>query len=264
MSLVKQIHAHRAFKFGRLRPDPKARRLAFADYAKPPLPAPPDAIRYQRRGDHLERIFANNRLGDCTAAGAGHTLALWRGAAANGDRMPTVEDVIAFYSKTAGYVPGDPSTDQGGDEVTVLNAWRNDGFFSDGTGKIAAWVTIDATNWLEVRQAMWLAESLYFGVELPDEWVSEVGGNGYVWDVAGAPNPENGHCFVGIGYDESGVVVDSWGLFGTITPAAIAKYAAGGGGELYCMFSEDSVSKASKKAASGFDFKTLLADSAAL
>lgn len=264
MNAVKNVRIYRSFKFGRRRPDPKAKRLAFASYAKPALPAPPDAIHYQRRGDHLENIFANDRLGDCTAAGAGHTLSLWRGAAGNGDRMPKTADVIAFYSRTTGYVPGKPATDQGGDEVTVLNAWQRDGFFDDGSGKIAAWVTVDPANWLEVRQAMWLAESLYFGIELPEEWINETGGNGYVWDVAGPPNPENGHCFVGIGYDEGGVAIDSWGLFGTVTPAAIAKYAGGEGGELYCMFSEDSISRASQKAASGFDFETLLADSAAL
>ena len=48
---------------------------------------------------------------------------------------------------------------------------------------------------------------------------------GFVWDVAGPANPDNGHCFVGVGYTDIGVVIDSWGMLGTITWAAIAAYA---------------------------------------
>lgn len=254
-------------RFGRRRPDPTARKLAFSRYAKPELiPAPPTLEHWAiRAGDwaQIGNIYGNDTLEDCTAAGAGHALAIWRGAAKNPNvRLPTLADVIAFYSQTTGYIPGDPATDQGGDEITVLNSWKNKGFFSDGTGKISAWVTVDATNETEIKQAIWLSESLYFGVELPDAWVNPAPSKaGFVWDVAGRPDPNNGHAFVASGYNPGGVAIDTWGMIGTITWPAVAKYAsAKSNGELYCMFSEDAINAASAKAPNGFQFDALLAD----
>ncbi len=221
------------FKLGRKRPNIHARRLAFATYAKALPPPPPASLHWALASGawaHLENVYGNDQLGDCTAAGAGHTEVIWRGAAGTHDRLPSKEDVIRFYSATTGYVPGDPSTDQGGDEITVLNYWKTKGFYEDGTGKIAAWVTVDGSNETQVKQAVWLSESVYFGVELPDAWINPFPNqNGFVWDVAGAPNPNNGHCFVAIGYNSLGVIIDT-----------------------------------DAKAPNRFDFQTLLADSAAL
>ncbi len=257
------------FRFGRKRPNPHARRLAFADYAIALPPPPPTSLHWAHEAEawaELENVYGNDTLGDCTAAGAAHAEVIWRGAAKNKDRLPTTADVIKFYSETTGYVPGDPKTDQGGDEITVLNHWKNKGFFADGSGKIEAWVTADGANETQVKQAIWLGESLYFGVELPDPWVRPFPAhNGFVWDVAGPPNPDNGHAFVAIGYNSLGVIIDTWGMFGTVTWAAVKAYATTRGqGEIYCMFSQDAINRAIAKAANGFDFPTLLADSVSL
>lgn len=253
-----------AFKLGRTRPAP-GRRLSFSSYAGPSLPDPPA---YVHRGKAalpcLSNIYGNDRLGDCTAAGAAHIMGIWRGNAGNNDPAPTADQVIDFYSATCGYVRGNPGTDQGGDEVTVLNAWRDKGFFADGSGKIAAWVNVDATNAKQVRQAIWLAEAVYFGVELPSAWVSPMPQtSGFIWDVAGNPDPNNGHCFISGSYDSNvrGVIIDSWGEFGFLTMDAIAKYASGPGGELHAAFSIDCINRASQKTDSGFAWEQLLADS---
>lgn len=265
------------FRFGRKRPSPFARRLKFAHYAAPSLPSPPAVVHWGGEAGHwaaLENIFGNDTLGDCTAAGAAHAEVIWRGAARNGAAIPTAAETIAFYSGSTGYDPnaapdasGNNPTDQGGDEVTVLNYWKTKGFFGDGVhGKIAAWATVDGRNQTEIKQALWLGESLYFGVELPDPWVSPMPDrSGFVWDVAGPADPNNGHCFVGIGYNAAGVQIDTWGLFGTISWAAIRQYATTlSQGELYVMFSEDAISRATQKAPNGFDWKALLADSSEL
>ena len=141
--------------------------------------------------------------------------------------MPTEAETVAFYSATTGYDPADPSTDRGGDEVTVLNDWRDKGFFADGSGKIAGWANVDATERTLVKQAIWLFENVYFGVELPDAWIKPFPqGNGFTWDVAGDADPSNGHCFAGLGYNDNGVIINSWGIMGTVTWAAVAKYAS--------------------------------------
>jgi hypothetical protein len=255
------------FKLGRNRPDPTARRLRFVTYASPVLGPPPLRIDWQRHwsAQGLKNIYGNDELGDCTAVGAGHAIDIWRGAAGNQARLPTRADVIKFYSQTTGYVPGDPSTDQGGDEITVLNSWRHKGFFEDGTGKIAAWVTVDGSDEIQVKQAIWLGETVYFGVELPDAWIDpEPESNGFFWGVAGPPNPNNGHAFVAVGYNSAGVQIDTWGLIGTVTWAAVKFYTRGPGGQLYVMFSHDAIERANGKAPNGFDFATLLSDSASL
>ena len=256
-----------AFKLGRKRPAPY-RKLHFASYAGPSLPAPPAFVHRGKKAiASLSDIYGNDQLGDCTAAGAGHIMGIWRGNAGNGDPAPTTGQVVDFYSRTTGYNPNDPNTDQGGDEVTVLNYWRDKGFFSDGSGKIAAWVNVDATNPVEVRQAIWLAEAVYFGVELPEAWVSPMPRtSGFIWDVAGEANPQNGHCFIAGSYDANsrGPIIDTWGEFGIITWEAIAKYASSPGGELHAAFSLDCINRATQKTDSGFDFDQLLADSKAL
>lgn len=254
------------FKMGRVRPAPY-RKLHFASYMGPSLPDPPAFVhRGAKALPCLSNIYSNDQLGDCTAAGAGHGHGIWVGNAGNNDPFPTDAEVRQFYSETTGYVEGDPSTDNGGDEVSVLNYWRNTGFMIGGKRhKIAAWCNVDATNPKQVRQAIWLGEFVYFGCELPSDFVARMNQlkNGDTFDVGGPPNPNDGHCFVGGSYDKE-VIIDTWAIFLKMTDAAIAKYASSPGGELHVAFSLDSINRATQKTDSGFAFAELLADSAAL
>ena len=102
-------------------------------------------------------------------------------------------------------------------------------------------------------------------MELPAKWIEPFPADpGFTWDVAGPAVPDNGHCFVGVGYDDEGVVVDSWGMLGHITWAAIAAYATtSGSGELYAVLTPQVVAKATAKAPNGFDWAALQFDFAA-
>ena len=84
---------------------------------------------------------------------------------------------------------------------------------------------------------------------------------GFTWDVAGPPNPDNGHCVVGVGYSNKGVKICTWGMLGTLTDEAVEKYATTtGSGELYTVISQDAINKATQKAPAGFDWSQLIAD----
>lgn len=260
---VIQPGSGRPFKLGRRRPVARCPRLSLKNYLYKGVPTPPAAIDYALKGTAaLANIYGNDQLGDCTCAAAFHidgTLL------ANADQPVTfaADDAIKFYSASCGYVPGDPSSDQGGDEQTVLNYWQQNGLLPDGSHKISGWVAVDATNVDECKTALWLFENLYFGVELPDAWVNPMpGSNNFIWDVAGSADPNNGHCFSGEGYNQIGVLIDTWGMIGTVTWAAVAKYAAasGGQGELYAVLGPDAIDKANGKAPNGFDFTQLQAD----
>jgi hypothetical protein len=100
----------------------------------------------------------------------------------------------------------------------------------------------------------------YFGIELPDAWVSPFpGASGFVWDVAGDSNPDQGHCFMSFGFNENGYRIDTWGMFGLLTNAACAKYATtAGSGELYCVFSQDILNRAMQKSPGGFSWAQLV------
>jgi hypothetical protein len=111
----------------------------------------------------------------------------------------TNKQIIELYSAIGGYVPGEPSTDNGCDEVTALNYWENQGAPA-GQRRIAGWLAVNAADSTGYRTALWLFENLYFGMELPDARISPMpSASGFVWDGAGAPDPNNGHCVAGVG-----------------------------------------------------------------
>ena len=64
-----------------------------------------------------------------------------------------------------------------------------------------------------------------------------------------------------VGYDALGIRIDTWGLLGTMTWAAAAKYLTTlGQGEFHAVFSADSIASASEKAPNGFSAAQLQAD----
>ena len=105
-----------------------------------------------------------------------------------------------------------------------------------------------------------------FGIDLPDAWITPFpSASGFVWDVAGASDPNNGHCVIGLGYNAQGVIIDSWGMLGTITWAAVAKYcAANVGGELFTVITPDQLAKGQTTAPNGVAWSTLISDFDAL
>jgi len=211
----------------------------------------------------LALIYDNDYLGDCVIAGGYHSTGI---ATGNAGKLFTASDsqIIADYSAIGGYVPGDPSTDNGCDEQTALNYWTSHGF-ADGT-KLLGWLEVNAANPTEVMQAMFLFENLFFGLELPDAWISPFpSANGFVWDVAGDPDPENGHCIVGVGYNQSGIQIDTWGMIGTLTWAALAAYVTqAAGGMLYTWLSPDQLAKGQQNAPNGVAWRDLCLDFNAL
>lgn len=251
----------RPFKMGRNRPVAVAPHMKLRNYLTKGLPAPPASCDYTKPSmSALSNVYENNSLGCCVVSGMAHVIATLTGNA--GDLFTfSDQQIIALYSAIGGYVPGDPSTDQGCDEVTALNYWIKQGA-PIGSNKILGYLSVDPTDLNQVHLAQFLFENLYFGIELPDAWVNNMPqASGFTWDVAGQPDPENGHCVVGCGFTSQGVLFDTWGLIGTMTNAAVEQYAGSNdGGALYTVISQEMISKATQKAPNGFDFAALVAD----
>jgi len=252
---------HRRFKMGRTRPVARCPRFSLRNYLMKSLPVPPASCDYSSKASTaLSEMYLNNTLGDCVIAGIGHVVGVLTGGAGK-QYIYTTEQITKLYSAIGGYVPGHPNTDNGCDEQTALNYWQHNGAPA-GSNRIAGWISVNGSDPEEYRTALWLFENLYFGLELPDKWVSPMpNAPGFTWDVAGPPVPDNGHCIVGVGYSNKGVNICTWGMLGLLTDAAIAKYATKTGeGELYTVVSQDAINKAAAKAPNGFDWSQLVAD----
>jgi hypothetical protein len=254
-------HHGRELKLGRRRPIAHGPRLQLGNYLYKKLPPPPPSCDYRPKASTaLAQMYLNDQLGDCVIAGIAHLVGVF---GANAGEKPTIfsnAQIIALYSAIGGYVPGNASTDQGCDEQTALNYWHQHGAPIASSHTIAGSLSVDPTDSNEYRTALWLFENLFFGVELPDSWIKPSPGPGFVWRP-GTPDPQNGHCFVGVGYDSTGIQISTWGMTGTITDKAIQKDdLRTAGGDLYTILSQDILQKAAQKAPSGFDWTQLIAD----
>ena len=225
------------------------------------LPPAPDSFDYTVDSSAAQAdILGNDTLGDCTAAGAAHIIEAVT-SMAGAPVVLTRDQTVGFYSLSTGYNPADPTTDQGGDEVTVCTTWQQKGFDGQGAHAISGWAALtdeELADWAFVKSMAWLFP-MYFGVELATPW-TQIQGNGYVWDVGAPPNPSDGHCIAGLGGSSQGLKVNSWGFLGIITPAAIAQFCgSAAGGNLFAILTKEAINLASQKAPSAFDYPALLA-----
>jgi len=245
-------------KFGRRgNHQPKTR---LKDHLCASLPAPPASVDYSPAATQaLAEMYCNDTLGDCVIAGYYHVLGVATGNAGK-EFLATQDQIIHDYSAIGGYTPGDDSTDQGCDEDAAITYWKTNPA-ADGSS-LAGSASVDASNQTECMQALDLFETLYFGLALPDAWVTPFpASSGFVWDVAGDPNPSNGHCIMAMGYNATGVKICSWGMLGTLTWAAVAKYAVpSAGGALYALLTPDMLAAGQQKAPNGVAWADLLKD----
>jgi hypothetical protein len=148
------------FKMGRKRPIARGPRLSLKNYLTRALATPPAAVDYTKAASaELAQVLMNDQLGCCTASGAFHIDGVLLGNA--GSPLTWIdEQIVAFYSATTGYIPGDPSTDQGGNEQDVLNYWQSKGLLANGDHKIKGWLAVNGNDVEECKTAVYLFENL--------------------------------------------------------------------------------------------------------
>ena len=253
--------------FGRKKPTGPTTRPRLKDYLMADMPTPPTAAGYSAKArPQLHEIYGNDSLGDCVEACIAHAVGVF-GANAQEWWTFSTEQIVQMYSSMGGYVPGDPSTDNGTDISTALDIWKSPGVVGPGgTHQIAGSLAVNAADPIECRMAIWLFENLVLGLDLPDAWINPFPSySGFIWDVAGAPDPNNGHCVVANAYDTANICIATWAMNGAITNAAMEEYLVpSNGGELYTVLSRDVIDRATERCPAGFNFGQLQADFAAL
>lgn len=258
-----------AYKLGKGPAVRDARNLRLEDYTLK-LPKVPGTVDYISKVPSWP-MFGNDTLGDCVAAAAGHMVMNWTeyaGALAT----PTETQIVDFYSNS-GYVPGQPSTDQGWDLLPALKVWKTNGIGGGGQHKIVAYVELTTGSWGELRQAVTLFGNAYVGFQLPDYVVPEGPGAPdwteipWVYQNGAQPDPNNGHCIPIMAYApaDSGDALGQHGRF--VSWAAVmhmnAPFYENFSDEAYAVVTQDWIEK-DGLSPSGFDTAQLLADLVAL
>ena len=206
-------------------------------------------------------MFLNDQLGDCVPAAMAHMIEQWSFYATGVQAGITNQQVLGAYEVLGGYIPGDPTTDNGVVMLSALQWWKNTGFAGH---KILAYMSVDWTNLTEVFQAIQLFGNVFYGLALP---ISAQSGEG--WTV-GLGGPENGgfntavggwggHCVPVVAASPETLTCITWGQRLKMSHNFFADYAE----EAYVVLSPDWFSKLGTSP-TGLDLNQLTADLAVL
>ena len=247
---------------GRLKPIADCPHVKLKHYLHADLAAPPASTNYRTQAmAAIRRMYENDKLGCCTISAKAHLKGIVTGNADGGTPVQFSDDqIIKWYELITGYNPNIPSTDRGADMQTVLNWFVKNGY---GTGlqKPLGWAAVDLSNPTEVKQAAFLFEGVDVGGDLPDTAVTPFPSADGEWNFSGAPDPDNGHDFPVIDYDQNGVYVATWALVMHIKWADFGRIGSKvNGGEGYILLDADMIAKANGKAPSGLALADLIND----
>jgi hypothetical protein len=243
-----------SYKLGRKAVKHDTRTLRIGSYLSKKLPPPPASVDWSKHVTDWGMLL-NDQLGDCTIAGAMHTIMGW--SVNTGTSVQFADkDALAYYEKFDGYDPSDPSSDAGGVLLDVLNAWRTQGINGH---KVSAFASVAPTSITEVKQVIALFGPLYCGLSFPN---SAMGAP--QWQLTRDTSIAGGHCVVMIGYTSTGPVFISWGALYQATWAFFSHYFAPAcDGEIYAAISPDWFAQSGISPA-GLNLQQLQADLSAI
>lgn len=246
-------------KLGKLDPIYKKGALHFGNYVKGSLPTPPRKSIWSAAVKGDWGMLGNDEAGDCTIVGRLHQIKCW--LANNGIVYnPTTELALKIYSAITGYNPNDPSTDQGANEINVLDYFKTN--IIDGH-KILGYVSIELGNLNEVLHAMSVFGGLYTGAALPETAETQFD-NGQGWTLVskrgpGKPGSLGGHAMYYPDYD-----MDNPFMFGGVTWNKLQPITLGFFhyyiDELYAVVSEDWINSQTKLCPVNLDLDGLIKD----
>jgi hypothetical protein len=141
-------------------------------------------------------MYGNDQLGDCTIAAAGHMFGAWSTYAIRTEAVFADDEIITAYSAVGGYVPGDPSTDQGCVMSDVLAYLKHTGL-TDTSGKvhkIAAYAAFgNPADENLLGQVLDVFGSVYVGFDVQNHMMNQFEA-GQVWTWQPGDEVVGGHC----------------------------------------------------------------------
>lgn len=165
----------------------------------------------------IKLIYGNDVQGDCVIASLLHMIGGWTGNESGTPALSTQSEALKNYKTICG--PGD----QGCIITDVLDYAKTKGLLVGGTPhKIDDYCAVDTTDMAQIQAVIELfGPAVKLGINLPNEWYQSVNGDGFVWNNTNSASV-GGHDVPIIDVNVQGVVIATWGYYGTITWAGLA------------------------------------------
>jgi hypothetical protein len=205
-----------AGKLGRIPNQPEF--LARLPYGGPHLdaiiaanPAIPDADWGREVADDAWGDLGNMDRGDCTIAGAGHLITVWKALNPPASAFMSTPEALTNYTKVCpGFDPATGANDNGAVMTDVLSIWMTDGLACGGAiERISGYWKIDQKNHQHVATAVWAFGGVYVGGVLTTDDMTNFNEN-YAWVKPGGTQ-EGGHCWDIIAANAQGLRGVTWG-----------------------------------------------------
>lgn len=250
-------------KLGKKPHTPDGRDLMLAAYIdKAVLPTPPETFTSAEVVQDGEwGMLLNDQLGDCVPAGISHAqLVLGR----LGEHHPEFGEhsVLAAYEEWGGYVPGDPSTDEGTDMRVAAKQWQRKGILDNHSQyhRSGAYLWLEPGNLEELFLASFIFKNGIIGYQLPRSAMEEFDAaeaerRRPIWDYDASSPIEGGHCVPGFGRVAELFDSVSWGSRVGVSGAFIENYMDSG----FTVVSS-SMLGADGETPEGLDHEKLIAD----
>lgn len=242
-------------KFGKHKPRYDPRTPFLHDHIRGPqlsYPAKQDWIDAGKVG--YWGMMLNDTLGCCVIAAKGHLVIEYTTLVGSHQTVVLPDaTILQGYEAVGGYVPGDPSTDQGCDMLTAAQYYRSTGF---GGHRISAYASVAPTNFQMVYASINLFGACDIGFNVPQSAMDQFNA-GKPWDVVvNDGGILGGHDVPIMSYDSVGKMFKciTWGQVQLMTEAFFTKYVD----EAFCYLSPDWISNG--EAPNKFNLAELTAD----
>lgn len=137
-------------------------------------------------------MYLNDSIGDCTFAAAGHAIQAMTAYASSEVTLPS-SAILSGYEAVGGYVPGDPSTDNGANMQDVCRYWQQTGI---GGHKISAFAEVkNCKDVYVLKQVLDLFGTVYVGINCPQSALDQFNA-GEVWSYVPGSPIAGGHAIV--------------------------------------------------------------------
>lgn len=137
-------------------------------------------------------MYLNDQLGDCTEAAKAHAIQALS-YFGSGEITVTNNKVLHWYERDGGYVPGDPSTDNGCVIQDVLQNWYDDDQSTCALDNFAE--LKDFYNVANLKEALYLFGTVYLGFNVPQSAMDQFNA-GQAWTYVPGSPIVGGHAIV--------------------------------------------------------------------
>jgi hypothetical protein len=193
-------------------------------YAAGPLPRPPAELEVPTVAHW--GMLGNTSKGNCGVAGCEHVFMADAAVSGKKETFPDAQECVGYYLQYTG------GQDAGVQLATFLLYVRKNGYYGH---RVEAFAPVHVNDLQTLRFATFAYGAIYLGIVVTTAMQNTFREQG-VWQVATLESTVlGGHCVVGVGYDDVGIDVVTWGGIQKLTYAAWAEMSRYGDTEAFAL-----------------------------